>query len=85
MTQTILRKYEGIATVYVPTKGTTETINQNAGFEQSLKYGDGTRAVLGAAAVQRAFSEGFTVEQILEWVYRVDAQVGPEAKKLLGI
>ena len=69
------KEYQGIA----------GGINQNAGFSQSQLYGEGTKAVLGAAAVQRAFSEGFTKDQILNWSNEVDASIGPEAKKLLEI
>jgi len=74
-------RYEGIATGFVPTRGTIETVNQNAGFEPSLKYAGGQPA-LGAAAVERAFTTGYSVRQIQDWVNRSGAIVGPEAQKL---
>jgi hypothetical protein len=60
-------------------------VNQNAGFSQSNIYGGGTNAVLGAAAVKRAFSEGFNREDILNWANKESALIGPEAKNLLEI
>jgi len=67
--------YEGIA----------GGLNQNAGFSQSNLYGGGTSAVLGAAAVDRALSEGFERDDILKWAYEKNALIGPEAKKILQI
>jgi len=61
-------------------------IDQNAGGTQSLKYGEnGKYAVLGESAVNRAFADGFTANEIIDWANRVQASVGDKAKKLLNI
>ena len=86
------REYQGFAPQLGPTvTGATGIINQNVGGSQSLAYSGaaaipgpapaapGTRAVLGAAAVERALADGYTLASIQAWVYREKAVVGPEA------
>ena len=60
-------------------------IDQNAGGTQSVKYGEGTSAVLGKAAVERAFADGYEVSDIVSWAESVNAIVGEEAKPLLNL
>ena len=60
-------------------------IDQNAGGTQSVKYGGGTSAVLGKAAVERAFADGYEVSDIKAWAESVNAIVGQEAKTLLNV
>jgi hypothetical protein len=64
--------YEGVAGGY----------NQNTGFSQSQIYGGGTSAVIGASAVQRAISSGFSVSEVQSWVNRTGAAVGSQAQAL---
>lgn len=72
-------KYEGIATGNIIATGEYGTVNQNAGFSQSKLYSDGKSAVIGKGGLLRAFDDGFTLNQVQEWVDRVGALVGPEA------
>jgi hypothetical protein len=60
-------------------------IDQNVGGTQSVKYGGGTSAVLGAAAVERAFADGYEVSDITAWAEYVNAIVGDKAKTLLNL
>ena len=60
-------------------------IDQNVGGSQSVKYGEGTSAVLGKAAVERAFADGYEVSDIKAWAESVNAIVGEEAKTLLNV
>ena len=60
-------------------------IDQNAGGTQSVKYGGGTSAVLGKAAVERAFADGYEISDIVSWAESVNAIVGEEAKPLLNL
>ena len=60
-------------------------IDQNVGGTQSVKYGGGTSAVLGKAAVERAFADGYEVSDIVSWAESVNAIVGEEAKPLLNL
>ena len=60
-------------------------IDQNVGGTQSVKYGEGTSAVLGKAAVERAFADGYEVSDITAWAESVNAIVGEEAKPLLNL
>ena len=60
-------------------------IDQNIGGTQSVKYGGGTSAVLGKAAVERAFADGYEVSDIKAWAESVNAIVGEEAKTLLNV
>ena len=60
-------------------------IDQNVGGTQSVKYGEGTSAVLGKAAVERAFADGYKVSDITAWAESVNAIVGEEAKPLLNL
>ena len=60
-------------------------VDQNVGGTQSVKYGEGTSAVLGKAAVERAFSDGYEVSSILEWAKSSNAIIGQEAKSLLNV
>jgi hypothetical protein len=62
--------------------GVAGGVNQNAGFSQSQVYSGGTSAVIGASAVQRAVSSGFSVSEIQAWVNRTGATVGPQAQAL---
>jgi hypothetical protein len=66
----MLNQYEGIA----------GGVNQNAGYGPSIKYGGGN-ATIGVAGVERALSEGYTILQIQDWVYRVGAGVGIKARE----
>ena len=60
-------------------------IDQNVGGTQSVKYGGGTSAVLGKAAVERAFADGYEVSDIVAWAEYANAIVGEEAKPLLNL
>ena len=51
-------------------------IDQNVGGTQSVKYGEGTSAVLGKAAVERAFADGYEISDIKAWAESVNAIVG---------
>jgi hypothetical protein len=62
--------YQGIAGGY----------NQNAGYSQSQIYGGGTSAVIGASAVSRAVSAGYSIASIQAWVNATGATVGPAAQ-----
>jgi len=68
-----------VAPVY---QGVAGGVNQNAGFSQSQIYGGGTSAVLGASAVDRAVSGGYTLSSIQAWVNSTGATVGPAAQAL---
>lgn len=72
-------RYDGVATGYIPRTGGSGTVNQNVGFEQSQRYVGGTSAAIGAAGLQRAFSDGYTLQEVQDWVTRTNAIVGPEA------
>lgn len=75
-------RYNGIATGYIPPINSFGTVNQNIGFEPSVKYAGGTSAVIGAAGLQRALSDGYTLSEVQAWVIRTNAVVGPEAAAL---
>jgi hypothetical protein len=67
--------YNGIAGGY----------NQNVGFSQSQIYAGGSSATLGAAAVERALSEGYSLSSIQSWASITGATIGPEATRIYGI
>ena len=75
-------RYDGISTGYIPTTNSFGTVNQNVGFEQSIKYVGGKSAAIGAAGLQRALSQGYTLSEVQDWVNRTNAAVGPEAAAL---
>ena len=50
-------------------------IDQNVGGTQSVKYGERTSAVLGKAAVERAFADGYEISDIKAWAESVNAIV----------
>jgi hypothetical protein len=74
--------YNGIAYGYSPSTGTYGTVNQNAGYGPSLEYNGGTQATIGAAGLQRALDDGYTLESVQSWVDETGAAVGDEAQKM---
>jgi hypothetical protein len=67
--------YNGIAGGY----------NQNVGFSQSQIYAGGSSATLGAAAVQRALNEGYSLSSIQSWANRTGAGIGQRAREIYGL
>jgi hypothetical protein len=65
--------------------GVAGGFNQNAGFSQSQIYTGGTTGALGAAAVQRALNEGYTLSSIQSWASRTGATIGPAAQQQFGL
>jgi hypothetical protein len=76
------RTYQGFAAGYAPSTGASGIVNQNAGGSQSQAFGGGTGAVIGAAAVQRAIADGYSISSIQSWVNRTGATVGSAAQAL---
>jgi len=76
------RRYEGIATGNVLDPRsisvlgfTFGTVNQNAGFSQSNTY----TSAIGKDGLLKAEMDGYSVEEVQEWVNRVGAVVGRDA------
>lgn len=76
--------YNGVATGYIPTTGGTGTVNQNVGATNVQGQVRSTSEI-GAAAVARALSDGYTVAQVQAWVNKTGATVGPKAAQQYGL
>lgn len=76
------RVYNGVATGYIPSTGSSGTVNQNPGGYDPSSGSYRTEPSIGAAGLQRALSEGYSLSEVQAWVNKTNAVVGPEAAKL---
>jgi hypothetical protein len=73
------KRYEGFASGYAPQTGASGIVNQNVGGTQSQFFTDGKSEIIGAAGVERALADGYSLSSIQDWINRVDAIVDPSA------
>jgi len=79
------KRYEGIAFGYIPSTGKYGIGDQNKGGPQSQAYAGGTRATIGAAGVERALADGYSLSSVQDWINRTNAAVGDLAKQKFGL